>query len=79
MHGNVWQWTQGGFNNKSVEKEDDGGELVARASLRVFRGGGWDSVAGDCRAAIRNGGTPVNRDDDRGFRLARVPVGAEGK
>ena len=79
MHGNVWQWTQGGFNNKSIEKEDDGGELVARASYRVSRGGCWSSVAGDCRAAYRGWNPPFYRFISLGFRLARVPVEAEGK
>ena len=37
MHGNVWQWTQSVFNNQPVNKEDDRGELVTVASLRVLR------------------------------------------
>src|SRR5262249_50194519 len=46
MHGNVRQWTQGVYNNKPVDKEDDGGELIAGASLRLNRGGTWGGDAG---------------------------------
>jgi formylglycine-generating enzyme required for sulfatase activity len=77
MHGNVFQWTQGGLNNKPFEKEDDGGELVAGASIRVIRvirGGSWSFDAGYCRAATRIWYTADNRVGNTGFRLARVPV-----
>jgi formylglycine-generating enzyme required for sulfatase activity len=79
MHGNVWQWTQDVDNIKPVDKEDDGGELIARASNRVYRGGGWNFDAGNCRAAGRNRSTPVSRYYNLGFRLARVPVEVGGK
>ncbi len=79
MHGNVWQWTQGEYDHNPVDKEDDGGELVTRASIRVIRGGSWFYVAGYCRAGLRFGFTPVYRYFFRGFRLARVPVEAGGK
>ena len=78
MHGNVLQWTQDVSNNKPVDNEDDGGELIA-ASNRVDRGGGWDIDAGYCRAANRSGFPPDYRDSDLGFRLARVPVEVGGK
>jgi formylglycine-generating enzyme required for sulfatase activity len=79
MHGNVWQWTHTVYTNKPIEKEDDGGELIKGASNRVFRGGCWSFVAGDCRAAFRSGSTPVGRYDSLGFRPARVPVPAGGR
>jgi formylglycine-generating enzyme required for sulfatase activity len=79
MHGNVWQWTQYAFDKKPVDKEDDGGELVAGALDRVRRGGGWDYVAGYCRAANRIRYTPDVRFYTLGFRLARVPVEVGGK
>jgi formylglycine-generating enzyme required for sulfatase activity len=74
MQGNVWQWTQTVYKIKPDDKEDDGGEVIKGASLRVFRGGGWYFDAGYCRAAYRLGNTPVFRSSSFGFRLARVPV-----
>jgi formylglycine-generating enzyme required for sulfatase activity len=79
MHGNVWQWTQDVHTEKVAEKEDDRGGSVGGASARVLRGGCWFNVAGDCRAANRNRGTPGIRVNDLGFRLARVPVEAGRK
>jgi eukaryotic-like serine/threonine-protein kinase len=79
MHGNVWQWTQDAYIVKPTDKEDDRGELVAGASFRVDRGGGWIGVAGDCRAAYRGRFAPAARPGNLGFRVARVPVEVEGK
>jgi formylglycine-generating enzyme required for sulfatase activity len=77
MHGNVWQWTHDRYNDKAKRKEDNGVELVSRASDRVNRGGCWNLAAGFCRAASRFRGSPYYRSGVHGYRLARVPV--EGK
>jgi formylglycine-generating enzyme required for sulfatase activity len=60
MHGNVWQWCENLFDPKD--------------SARVYRGSCWSGDAGLCRAAFRDGFTPVSRFNSLGFRLARVPV-----
>jgi formylglycine-generating enzyme required for sulfatase activity len=60
MHGNVFQWCEDLFDPKAPE--------------RVFRGGCWSGDAGLCRAAFRDGFTPVSRFNSLGFRLARVRV-----
>ncbi len=60
MHGNVWQWCE-----DLLEK---GG------SVRVFRGGCWNANGVNCQAAFRLGLAPSYRNNDLGFRLARVPV-----
>ena len=61
MHGNVWQWC-----NDLYEP---------RASTRVIRGGSWDSLGSNCRAANRLGRAPSHRGINLGFRLARVRTG----
>jgi formylglycine-generating enzyme required for sulfatase activity len=59
IHGNLWEWTN---------------DWYTKGSGRVDRGGSWINDASNCRSASRYGSTPVNRDDDLGFRVALVPV-----
>jgi formylglycine-generating enzyme required for sulfatase activity len=76
MHGNVWEWCSGGYSAdyyKQSPVDDPPG--AQGASGRAFRGGGWDDRPRLCRSANRRGGTPENRDDDLGFRLALVQSG----
>jgi formylglycine-generating enzyme required for sulfatase activity len=47
-------------------------------SVRVFRGGSWGLSGSYCQAALRTGRAPVDRNDNLGFRLARVPRPASG-
>jgi formylglycine-generating enzyme required for sulfatase activity len=47
---------------------------TAGGEFQVFRGGRWSRSGSFCRAAVRNGSTPALRNDNLGFRLARVPV-----
>jgi formylglycine-generating enzyme required for sulfatase activity len=65
MHGNVWEWCHD-------QLKDDKG-----ASRRVYRGGSWFHIAGECGAAVRNTQPPSDRHSGLGLRLARVPVGKE--
>jgi formylglycine-generating enzyme required for sulfatase activity len=44
----------------------------ASSVSRVFRGGGWYSIAGNCRAAIRYWNAPDDRGYGVGFRPTRV-------
>ena len=56
MSGNVMEWCQ---------------DLLSQyQTLRVLRGGGWDSSARDCRVANRSGGDPDYGGNNYGFRLA---------
>ena len=47
-----------------------------RGTDRVIRGGSWNNNARNVRAATRNWNHPGNRDNNLGFRLARVHGGA---
>ncbi|NMW19693.1 MAG: SUMF1/EgtB/PvdO family nonheme iron enzyme [Chlorobiaceae bacterium] len=60
MAGNVWEWTDSWWNEKT-------------RSNRVLRGGSWGNFAVDCRSAFRGNFTPDIRDGSFGFRLVFVP------
>ena len=70
VHGNVWEWTCSGYD-KDYGGAEQGCASKDRAGLRVFRGGAWDDVPGDLRAANRLRFEPGDRADSLGFRLAR--------
>jgi WD40 repeat protein/formylglycine-generating enzyme required for sulfatase activity len=61
MHGNVWQWCDDYYDDKS--------------SKRVIRGGAFFNEGALCRAAARGSGALSLRSAGIGFRLARVPSG----
>jgi len=78
MHGNVWEWcldwcedninANGGKVN--INPTTPANTLSgASGANRVRRGGGWNSAAGYCRSAYRGDYAPVERSDNRGFRL----------
>jgi formylglycine-generating enzyme required for sulfatase activity len=75
--GNVWEWVEdcwhdnyeGAPSDGSAWKEEGGGDC----GRRVIRGGSWYGGPGALRSAGRAGTSPVNRDDDLGFRLAQDP------
>ncbi|MCB1852090.1 MAG: formylglycine-generating enzyme family protein, partial [Gammaproteobacteria bacterium] len=76
MLGNVWEWNQdcyidsyeGAPTDGSPREANDGSEC----SRRVLRGGSWLDVPLGVRSAARFWGTPVVRNNDIGFRLART-------
>jgi eukaryotic-like serine/threonine-protein kinase len=77
LHGNLFEWTHDWDGDFGSSAQTD--PLGAKTgSGRLFRGGGWDSVAAYCRAASRGSGTPTTRYANNGFRLALVPSGPAG-
>ena len=69
--GNVWEWTwdrYGAYPSGTVVNPQGAGR---EGSCRVFRGGGWCSVARHCRTALRDCGAPGDRFNFVGLRLAR--------
>jgi formylglycine-generating enzyme required for sulfatase activity len=71
LHGNVWEWCADGYSRKLPRGQDP---LTAQAARRVNRGGSWTVFPSHCRSALRGGLTPVYRNGDLGFRVARSPV-----
>ncbi len=76
MHGNVWEWCSDGYKAEYYKESpptDPPG--ASQAADRVNRGGGWRFIPRFCRAADRSSGTPGDRRNGLGFRLARVQSG----
>jgi formylglycine-generating enzyme required for sulfatase activity len=70
MSGNVHEWCQDSFSNyTSVEKTDP---IISKQSeFRMVRGGGWSSVAANCRTTNRGWSNPGMVFRSFGFRVVR--------
>ncbi|MCF1182034.1 formylglycine-generating enzyme family protein [Marichromatium gracile] len=76
MLGNVWEWTQDAWHDSYEGAPLDGlaWESAESGARRVIRGGSWSNGARLCRSAYRVGIEPDDRNDNLGFRCARVQV-----
>ena len=72
MAGNIWQWVQDCYHVNYNGAPTDGSPWNSgKCTFRVARAGSWTEDPTYLRSAFRGWDTPVNRDDDLGFRLAR--------
>ncbi|MEI6412536.1 MAG: SUMF1/EgtB/PvdO family nonheme iron enzyme, partial [Bacteroidota bacterium] len=71
MSGNVREWCNDWYGDYTTENQKNPRGPTS-GSYRVICGGSWYSYPQSCRVAVRYSGTPTDRDDDIGFRLART-------
>jgi formylglycine-generating enzyme required for sulfatase activity len=76
MLGNVWEWCLDHWHGSYAGAPGDGSARLGSgpdsATYRVIRGLSWSDRARKVRAAYRDVYVPANRDDNLGFRCARV-------
>lgn len=72
MYGNVWEWVQDCWHG-NYDKAPHEGTVWSGGdcSLRMLRGGGWNSPLDYVRSAVRGSYSPQLNNPDNGFRLAR--------
>ena len=70
MHGNVWEWCSDGLDDYPPGTMTNP-KGPTSGSIRVIRGGGWNSYAKACRSGNRSGCASTERFANLGFRLAR--------
>ena len=74
MHGNVWEWVEDVWHDNYQGAPMDGTVWTQGGdqARRVLRGGSWGGNPQFLRSAIRNWGTPLDRNSGTGFRIART-------
>ena len=72
MHGNVWEWTQDCYKDSYKGSPSDGSVWMSGSSEKVVRGGSWKVKRSYCRSAVRKSHDTDHRNNDVGFRIARI-------
>ncbi len=82
MHGNVWEWCLDTWHEgyTGAPTDNSAWEKDGEPSVRVLRGGAWDSSAGECRSSERRPASYSFRLNNVGFRVvaeADMPLEAK--
>ena len=72
MHGNIWEWCNDWYGNYPTGAVIDP-KGPADGTIRVSRGGSFNSKVLRARSSARGFSTQAFRCNDDGFRLARTP------
>lgn len=72
MHGNVCEWCSDWHDTYPTTAQTNPTGATT-GPFRVLRGGGWDSLAKNCRSAFRNFAFPRGYGNEMGFRVVLAP------
>lgn len=72
MHGNVWEWCADWFRSKLSGGRNPEVTRREELSLRQVRGGCFWNYHQNCISGWRAGSDPVDAQNNKGFRVARV-------
>ena len=72
MSGNVWECCSDWYG-KYPDAAQTNPKGADSGFYRVLRGGGWNTIAKDCRSSCRLGHSPDRRSDNLGLRLVLLP------
>jgi formylglycine-generating enzyme required for sulfatase activity len=72
MSGNVQEWVQDTYDHEAYAKLANLNPVNTSGDNRVYRGGGWNTIARSVRCSNRLSYAPSLKQDNLGFRVART-------